>query len=143
MLWFLQEVFNPKYGIPILGRTYMRKLINANFGPVQIWLLNLLQEDNPFTQHLSQSQQFGSRKPYHSNGKEYIHMMIVEELQEVMLSELNQAMGNFKNYPTKPDPKIGTPLKYSYQGIGDFRITFNSWGFPVGKIHAARSVASK
>ncbi|KAI9605621.1 hypothetical protein H4Q26_003986 [Puccinia striiformis f. sp. tritici PST-130] len=43
MLWFFQEVFNPQYGIPILGGEYIQNWINAQFGPVQIWLMKLLQ----------------------------------------------------------------------------------------------------
>ncbi|KAH9440118.1 hypothetical protein Pst134EB_030748 [Puccinia striiformis f. sp. tritici] len=164
MIWFLQEVFNPQYGIPILGRTYMHKLINANFGPVQIWLLNLLQEEQSiYTTCIAISaiwfkktlpQQWKRIYPYDEwfwlrrdvfFGEDIFPTDTekVEELQEVMLSKLNQAIGNFNNDPQKLDPKIGTPCGLSYKHIGDFKLTFNSWKFPVHPICGAQSDASK
>jgi hypothetical protein len=48
MLWLFEEVFNPKNSIPVLGRTHLKNLCDSQFGPVQIWIINLLQEQDCF-----------------------------------------------------------------------------------------------
>ncbi|KAH9445504.1 hypothetical protein H4Q26_017891 [Puccinia striiformis f. sp. tritici PST-130] len=130
MLWFFQEVFNPQYGIPILGKVYIQNWINAPLGPLQIWLMKLLQANQSiyttavaisaiwFKETLSQQWAMHFQDDYHfwgfANNFFITHILPIE--QQLDVSKLNQALGNFR-YNSHKSSGIWD------LGIGDFKVT--------------------
>ncbi|KAI7962533.1 hypothetical protein MJO28_000627 [Puccinia striiformis f. sp. tritici] len=42
--WLFGEVFNPQYGLPVLGETEIRNLVDGKFGLVQVLVIKMLRE---------------------------------------------------------------------------------------------------
>ncbi|POW00047.1 hypothetical protein PSTT_13346 [Puccinia striiformis] len=124
------EVFNPQYGIPILGKVYIQNWINAPLGPLQIWLMKLLQANQSiyttavaisaiwFKETLSQQWAMHFQDDYHfwgfANNFFITHILPIE--QQLDVSKLNQALGNFR-YNSHKSSGIWD------LGIGDFKVT--------------------
>ncbi|KAI9605614.1 hypothetical protein H4Q26_003979 [Puccinia striiformis f. sp. tritici PST-130] len=124
------EVFNPQYGIPILGKVYIQNWINAPLGPLQIWLMKLLQANQSiyttavaisaiwFKETLSQQWAMYFQDDYHfwgfANNFFITHILPIE--QQLDVSKLNQALGNFR-YNSHKSSGIWD------LGIGDFKVT--------------------
>ncbi|KNF04510.1 hypothetical protein PSTG_02420 [Puccinia striiformis f. sp. tritici PST-78] len=130
MLWFFQEIFNPLYGIPILGAVYIQNWINAQLGPVQIWFMKLLQENQSiYTTAAAISaiwfkktlpQQWGMHFQDDSHFWYFTHKSFITQIlpieQQLYVLKLNQALGNFM-YNSHKSSDIW------HLGIGDFKIT--------------------
>ncbi|KAI7942633.1 hypothetical protein MJO28_012660 [Puccinia striiformis f. sp. tritici] len=113
MLWFFQEVFNPQYGIPILSAVYIQDLINAQIGPVQIWIMRLLKGEQSLQTTSVAISAIWFKKTSSEQWEKYFqddsyfwnciyglfstHVEPVE--QQVQLSKFHQALGKFIHIP--------------------------------------------
>ncbi|POV94028.1 hypothetical protein PSHT_16472 [Puccinia striiformis] len=141
MLWFFQEIFNPQYGIPILGRAYIKNLIKAQFGPVRIWLMELLQgKQSTHTTSVAISgiwfkktapEQWQMRFKDDSCFWDFINALFSTRHhpvgQQLELSKLNKALQYTGNHPQKGADVWDL-------GIGDFRIALRRPNFLINML---------
>ncbi|KAA1086410.1 hypothetical protein PGTUg99_003306 [Puccinia graminis f. sp. tritici] len=151
MLWLFEEVFNPKNSIPVLGRTHLKNLDEGHFGPVQILIINLLQE-----QHCFYKTSLGIAAIWFKNNFPdewdlhfkiddlfwiWAHVLLSEDISPVEASEdvgfiqpkkdLN--VEKYKKYPISRRPKQSSSKSDYEVSKYDFKVDFPS-GSSVGSL---------